>query len=108
MVETRHCASRPRRDETRLWGSDSDLRRDFGVLRLKRDTKLYISCLSLSQGCGIKVGNRSRKFLVGVGTKVTFKILYAEARVVFLDMLKLVWDSYLLWSLQFLVNCSKL
>ena len=67
--------------ETKFWGSETERRRDFGVAkprrnfevsRPRRDTRLYISCFGLSQGCGVRVGSRSRMFLVGVGTEIVF------------------------------------
>ena len=53
-----------------------------GALRPRRDKRLYISCFGLSQGCGARVGSRSRMFLVGVGTKVVF-FKYTKAGVAF-------------------------
>ena len=41
-------------------------RRDFGVPRPRRDTRLYKSCFSLCQGCGARVGSRSRMVFGGV------------------------------------------
>ena len=38
----------------------------------RRDTRLYISCFGLSQGFGVRVGNRSRMILIGVKTEVVF------------------------------------
>ena len=49
------------RDKTRLWS-----------IEIKKSTRLYISCFGLSQGCGVRVGSRSRMFLFGVGTEVVF------------------------------------
>ena len=58
--------------ETRCF--ETETKRNFGVPRPRRDTIFYISCFNLSQGCGIRVGNRSRMFLVEVETEVVFKI----------------------------------
>ena len=58
--------------ETRLWGSETETRRDFGVSRSGRERRLYISCLGLSQDCGIRVRSRSRMFLVGVRNRNSF------------------------------------
>ena len=64
------------RDETRLWGSGTETRRDFGVSRPRRDMRLYISCFGSNQSCGIRVGNRSHVFD------------WSRNRITFLDMLK--------------------
>ena len=32
--------------ETRLWNSETEMRGNFGVPRLRRNTRLYISCFS--------------------------------------------------------------
>ena len=83
--------ARPRRDTTWLVPKP---RRDFEELRPRRDTRLYINYFSLSQGCGVKIGSRSRMFLVGIETKVVF-FKYAQARVAYLDVLELMRDPYL-------------
>ena len=60
--------------ETRCFES----KRDFGVARLSTDETLenrdrnetrdfHINYFGLSQDCGVRVGSRSRMFLVGVG-----------------------------------------
>ena len=67
----------------------SRLRRDFGVPR--RDTRLYISCFSLSRGCGARIGSWSRMFFGGVGTELVFLICRNRSR--FFDVLELVSDS---------------
>ena len=66
-MESRHSALRQRRD--------------FEIERSRRDTRLYISCFGLSQGCGVGVGSRSRMFLAGVETEVVFQ--YAKAGFAF-------------------------
>ena len=52
------------RDETRRDFEVARPRRDFKVPRPRRDTRLYISCFSLNQDCG--VGSWNRMFFGGV------------------------------------------
>ena len=42
--------------------------------RHRDETRLYISCFGLSQGCEVRVRSRSGMSLVGVGTEVVFQI----------------------------------
>ena len=58
--------------ETRLWGSGTERRKDFGVSRPRRDTRIYINCFGLSQGCRVRDGSWSRMFFVEVGTEILF------------------------------------
>ena len=71
-MDSRHGASRPRRDkileyrdqnfffvnikevdEKCMWNITIQSR-DFGVPMPRRNTRLYITCFSLIQGCGVK------------------------------------------------------
>ena len=87
---------RPRRDET-------EKKRDFEVPR--GDTRIHISCFSLTQGFEVKVGNRSRMFLGGVFDMLKWELLFY-----------MCWNWYwtriffFFWPfcLRFLVNCWKL
>ena len=63
--------------ETRCF--ETETRRDFAVAKPRRDTRLYISCFSLSQSCGVRVGNRSRIFSVGVGKLGCLNMLKSES-----------------------------
>ena len=56
-------------DEKCMWNITMQTR-DFGVSIQRRDTRLYITCFSLIQGCG--VGSRSRMFSTEFGTEIVF------------------------------------
>ena len=52
--------------EIRLLRDRNETRQDFEVSRSRQDTRLYISCFGLSQGCKVRVGSRSRMLLAKV------------------------------------------
>ena len=70
-VETRCFETETRRD-FKVARPTRDEKREFGVSQPRRDTRLYIHCFDLSEGCGVRVGSQGRMFLVGVKTEVVF------------------------------------
>ena len=64
-MESKHSTptrDETRRDEKRLWSTETEMRHE-----------IYISCFSLSQGCGVRIESRSRFFIcAGVGMGFVF------------------------------------